>query len=1356
MSPNMSLFSVNAVLILAADDSARILAKYYSPPHAPANAVGNDYPGANPYPQLKDQKAFEKGLLEKTAKQNSDIVLYDNRVVVFKMESDVMLYVVGGADENEILLYSVVLALRDSLNILLKNSVDKRTIIENYDLVSLAIDEIIDDGIVLETDPVIVASRVSKPPVQDISSVQGIELSEEGLLKAWQFGKMKLGERLRQGVIRRQHEKRHDQLSNAFGDISVAGLKLDGPDDQNESAIDHQSILYNHEVIQQDGPFSCGDVMGTCCVRFSSLDVKVIAHELSSALVSLRVSNIYDLSSRIFLFKFAKPEQREQLIIDSGFRCHLTTFARATAAAPSPFIARLRKYLRTRRVTSVAQIGTDRIIDIQFSDGQYHLFLEFYAGGNIVLTDNELNIIALLRNVDEGAEHERYRIGLQYNLSLRQNYEGIPPLTKERVRAGLEKAIERQSQDQSGKKIKKKPGDALRKALAVSITEFPPVVLDHVFEVTGFDKTVQPSEVLENEDTLDKLMAVFEEASKVLADITAADTVTGYIVSKRSKKAAADGSGDGKTDEDKAKGLMYDDFHPFKPKQLENNPDNVFLEFTGFNKTVDEFFSSIEGQKLESKLSEREETAKKRLEAARQEHARRIGSLQQTQELNITKAQAIEANLDRVEEATAAVNGLIAQGMDWVEIERLIEMEQSRNNAVAEIIKLPLKLEENTVTLLLSDYSYEEEEEMGDVTESDNSDSESEDEGKKKSAKTSQKEDKRLTVDIDLSLSGWSNARQYYDQKRVAATKQEKTEQASTKALKSTEQRIQNDLRKGLKQEKAVLRPVRKQLWFEKFIYFISSDGYLVLGGKDAQQNELLYRRHLKKGDIYVHADLHGASSVIIKNNPGLAEFEIPPSTLSQAGNLSVCTSSAWDSKAVMSAWWVNADQVSKTAPTGEYLTTGGFMIRGKKNFLPPAQLLLGFAVIWQISEESKAKHVKHRLQNDDVRGMTQEANSKAAANDESDDDFPDAGKDDASDDEFPDVKEENKAEESDDDDESPETQKNDDNASVASEEARSPEERSNPLQPKGAQQSRKQPSELAEEDAYPSVSESEGEEGADEKEDNTKAEVSEPEPELPQTSGKKAAAKAKAEVAKAASTQAKQNKPVRGKRGKAKKAAQKYADQDDEDRRLAMEILGSKAAEEKRQTEEEEKAKKAESAEAAKERRRAQHEKAQREGLEAEEIRRLNLEEGIEALDEEETSAVTQLDSYVGTPLPGDELLEAIPVCAPWAALAKYKYKVKLQPGAQKKGRAIREIMDTWAKAGTVTKWVDQSMSDVERIWPRELELIKNWKDVEVIGVLPVSKVRVMMSGGAHGSSSGGQKGKGKGRGGKGSKKSR
>lgn len=120
MPPNMSLFSVNAILLLSTDDGSRILTRYYSPPHIPQGAQGNNHPGANPYVSVKDQKAFEKGLIEKTAKQTSDVILYDNRIVVFKMESDVMLYVVGGAEENEIMLYNVILALRDSLNILLK------------------------------------------------------------------------------------------------------------------------------------------------------------------------------------------------------------------------------------------------------------------------------------------------------------------------------------------------------------------------------------------------------------------------------------------------------------------------------------------------------------------------------------------------------------------------------------------------------------------------------------------------------------------------------------------------------------------------------------------------------------------------------------------------------------------------------------------------------------------------------------------------------------------------------------------------------------------------------------------------------------------------------------------------------------------------------------------------------------------------------------------------------------------------------------------------------------------------------------------------------------------------------------
>ena len=78
-----------------------------------------------------------------------------------------------------------------------RNSTDKRTLIENYDLVSLAIDEICDDGIILEVDPVIVASRVSRPPAQDVQ-LKGVDFSEQGVMNLLEIGKSKLAERMRQ------------------------------------------------------------------------------------------------------------------------------------------------------------------------------------------------------------------------------------------------------------------------------------------------------------------------------------------------------------------------------------------------------------------------------------------------------------------------------------------------------------------------------------------------------------------------------------------------------------------------------------------------------------------------------------------------------------------------------------------------------------------------------------------------------------------------------------------------------------------------------------------------------------------------------------------------------------------------------------------------------------------------------------------------------------------------------------------------------------------------------------------------------------------------------------------------------
>ncbi|KAK3994971.1 ribosome quality control complex subunit 2 [Cladorrhinum sp. PSN332] len=1038
--------------------------------------------------------------------------------------------------------------------------------------------------------------------------------------------------------------------------------------------------------------------------RFSSLDVKVIAHELSEALVSLRLANVYDLNSKILLLKFAKPDNRQQVLIESGFRCHLTDFARAAAPAPSAFVSRLRKFLKTRRVTAVSQIGTDRIIEFRFSDGSYRLYLEFFASGNVILTDSELTILALLRNVPEGEGQEPQRVGLKYTLENRQNYGGVPPLTKERLRAALQTATEQAA----ARKTKKKGSEELRRGLATTINELPPVLVDHVFRLTNFDPTIKTSEVLQNEELLDSLFKSLEKARSVLEEITSSPTAKGYIIAKP-RPVTADAPAEGEEEKkDKARSVLYEDFQPFLPKQFEEDHNLQILPFEGYNKTVDEFFSSLEGQKLESRLQEREATAKRKLEAARQDQAKRIEGLQEAQMLNVRKAAAIEANIERVQEAMDAVSGLLEQGMDWVNVNKLVEREQKHGNPVAEIIKLPMRLSEGIMTLLLGE---EEEEDAADEENFDyDTDEEFADSGEPEKAKGP---DRRLEVDINLKLTPWNNATEYYEQKRTAAGKAQKTVQQSVIALKNAEQKITEDLKKGLKQEKPILQPIRKQMWFEKFIWFVSSDGYLVLGGRDQQQNEILYKRYLRRGDVYVHADMHGAASVIIKNNPRTPDAPIPPATLTQAGTLSVCCSSAWDSKAAMGAWWVNADQVSKAAPAGEFLPVGSFMVRGKKNLLPPALLTLGFGLVFRISEESKGRHVKHRLYDSADFGTTE---APSATNSE------EREKDNVSEKEA-----ENEDAESDED-----ANPHDD------------EQKANPLQSRGVGSKEAEDEELTTEPPTEQLAQVEI---AEEKADSSKAEEEEEEEEAKEDASDKEQEREPETSLETSRTgtpsqQAQKKAPLkRGQRSKAKKIAAKYKDQDEEDRVLMEELLGVAAARQKAEAEAAAKGQKEAEAAAARERRRIAQERTKKQIAEHEEIRRLMLEEGVEMLDDSEAMEATQLDSLVGTPLPGDEILEAIPICAPWMALGKVKYKVKLQPGQTKKGKAIKEIVERWRLAAGKKGVVDDKAEDKEKMWPREVELIKGLKVEEAFNTVPVGKVMVMMTGGG-GSGGGGGKG--------------
>lgn len=187
---NLSLYTVKAVLILDGE-GRRLYSKYFHPPHEEISA---DSLASS----LKKQKEFESNLFAKTHGQNSDIMISDDLLVIYKEYVDVSIYLIGAIDENEIVLQEAFNGFKDSLELILDTGIDKRSVQEHYDMVVLAIDELIDDGIILETDPATIASRVTKPPSKDIPL--NIELNEKGLLSAWGFAKSKLAERLQQGL----------------------------------------------------------------------------------------------------------------------------------------------------------------------------------------------------------------------------------------------------------------------------------------------------------------------------------------------------------------------------------------------------------------------------------------------------------------------------------------------------------------------------------------------------------------------------------------------------------------------------------------------------------------------------------------------------------------------------------------------------------------------------------------------------------------------------------------------------------------------------------------------------------------------------------------------------------------------------------------------------------------------------------------------------------------------------------------------------------------------------------------------------------------------------------------------------
>ncbi|XP_051159476.1 ribosome quality control complex subunit NEMF homolog [Leptopilina boulardi] len=952
--------------------------------------------------------------------------------------------------------------------------------------------------------------------------------------------------------------------------------------------------------------------------RFNTYDLVSIITELQP-LIGMRVNQVYDIDHRTYLIRLQRNEEKRVLLIESGNRFHTTAFEWPKNVAPSGFSMKMRKHLKNKRLESLKQIGADRIVDFQFGSGEaaYHIILELYDRGNIILTDYEMTILNVLRPHTEG-DKIRFAVREKYPLD-RAHKETMPEF--EEIKKRLQNA---------------KQGEPLKKILNL-LLEFGASLIDHVLLKAGFINC-KIGQNFHIENDLPKLHSALMEAELILNDGKKIIS-KGYIVQKKETKITADGNEE----------FIYAniEFHPYLFEQIKNQ---TCKEFDTFDNAVDEYFSSMEGQKLELKVLQQERDALKKLDNVRKDHDQRLISLTKTQDVDKQKAELIARNQELVDGAIVAVQSLLAHQFSWPDIEALVKEAQDRGDPIAQHIK-QLKLQTNHISLLLTDPYNEGDDDDNEENENNASGSEL----------------KSMIVDINLAHSAFANATKYYDLKRTAAKKQQKTIESQGKALKSAERKTKQTLKEV--QTIHSINKLRKVYWFEKFYWFISSENYLVIGGRDQQQNELIVKRYLRAGDVYVHADLTGASSVVIKNPNGAP---IPPKTLAEAGTMAVTYSIAWEAKVVAGAWWVNNDQVSKTAPTGEYLTTGSFMIRGKKNYLPPCQLVMGLGFMFRLEESSIERHKDERKVKsiDDENEETFVETEKEIEIEEGDDEEDNCEQEklDAIQEvnEGEQCREEKNEEESSDDENSlfPDTKIKIDLSGSKMH-----------LRVDNAKPLTKQQNEEVMIDEKPQRIVQKKQKGNFE---NRPTEKLENEEEKPKPQALK-----------------------RGQKGKLKKIKEKYKDQDEEDRRLLMAALQSAGAAK------EDKRKNRQKDPSGPKQQKKKNIPPKRKPIE----QNLEIGENIEEEDLGPAPEIDMLDQLTGKPVEEDELLFAVPIIAPYNTLTNYKFKVKLTPGTGKRGKAAKTAVAVFLKDKTITS--------------REKDLIKSVKDETIARNIP-GKVKI------------------------------
>ncbi len=336
------------------------------------------------------------------------------------------------------------------------------------------------------------------------------------------------------------------------------------------------------------------------------------------------------------------------------------------------------------------------------------------------------------------------------------------------------------------------------------------------------------------------------------------------------------------------------------PFELEIFRDNVKKEFDSFNKAVDEFYSKIDSEKIKTpydqKIQEKIKTQKKILKN-QQDY---LEELKSKKKKYYEYGDFIYANFNALNKLLAVIQDAKQKGYNYYEINDKLKDAKLKNLEGTEFYNKIIPTTNSLIININNDEVY-----------------------------------------FDLRKSLGENANSIYNQGKKA----EKKITGTIPAIEKTKEKIKNlNLEKeSMEIEIDFLIKKPKKNWFEKFRWFYSSDGFLVVGGRDAGSNEAIFKKHLDSKDLVLHTTFPGSPLTLIKNPENK---QIPDDTIREAADFVASYSRACkENWGVVDVFYVMPEQVSKSPPSGEYLPRGSFMISGKKNIIKNAQTELTIAL---------------------------------------------------------------------------------------------------------------------------------------------------------------------------------------------------------------------------------------------------------------------------------------------------------------------------------------------------------------------------------------------------------------------------